>query len=664
MAALFALDRSLVIRYGNITYQFNRMLTLATGQAVQFENQLTGEYKNFDLTAFYRDVQHGILVPVLGDATDFSRTDDGQPIPAVLDLSALSPKPLEELTRRERIVKYIRKLGISRGRRTEITKAIEKHYADRRKKDPDKPPEKIPSASTVMGWLKLFESSGRNIASLLNGNSHRARKTTVHPLVEEAITWAFDKHYLTRSRHSLQHAYDELQRRLKELVAKKRLTPKEATVSMATFQRRKEELDTVMVTTRRLGSTRDNHDHRVTMAGTTVRRAMQRYEVDHTLLNWVVVCDRTGMPLGRPTITVVVDSYSGYVCGLYISFNGPGITSVLKVIKNCIRPKADLVLAAAAVKPWLAWGVPDCLILDNGLEFHSHAFRLAAWDLSVDLEYCRVRTPWLKPHVERFFANLDFFTLNRGRVRKPENNVLNIDPKLDAAITLSDFCRGMLLYICDIHNQRPNSRTLEIPCNRFSESLLQNPPPFLPATTAGLDLIAAMSKNLTVAQGGVELLGLSYAGYELKELIAAAGGKFKTLCKWDPEDMGEMFVQHPRTSEWLTLQCTRSDYANGLTWNQHRILKSFTRKTLKLDGTVDHLLGAQWRLTDLWMEPIARKNRSLDAEQAKKYAALTNSHPFTPMERPVLNPPKKIIAVEELAYEASDIPTFATFSLR
>jgi len=222
---------------------------LNSGQVVQFENQLTGEYKNFELTAFYRDVQHGILVPVLGDATDIPCTNEDQPIPAVLDLSALSPQILKEITQRERIVKYVRKLGISKGQRTKITKAIEKHYAVRRKRDPDKPPEKIPSTSTVMGWIRQYESSGRNIASLLNGNRHRARKSIVHPLVEETITWALDEHYLTRQRYSLQHAYDELQRRLKELIAKKRVTAEAATVSMATFHRRKEELDPVMVMT-------------------------------------------------------------------------------------------------------------------------------------------------------------------------------------------------------------------------------------------------------------------------------------------------------------------------------------------------------------------------------------------------------------------------------
>ncbi len=108
---------------------------------------------------------------------------------------------------------------------------------------------------------------------------------------------------------------------------------------------------------------------------------------------------------------------------MYVSFNGAGLTSVINVLKNAIRPKDDLVNAAAAEHAWVAYGVPDCMLLDNGMEFHSHTFKMIGWDLGIDLEYCKVRTPWLKPKVERFFANLDFLTLSVGRVFKPMPNV-------------------------------------------------------------------------------------------------------------------------------------------------------------------------------------------------------------------------------------------------
>lgn len=663
MTAMIAIDNSLVVRFGNATYQFNRYLE--ERQKVQFENQATGEYKTFTLSEFYSNIEHQVLIPILGDDKASLLDDSGKLAPAVLDVSALADKHKAELAKRRALVRYLHKARISRGQRTKVAKAIDTFFQKRDQENikAGKPLEKRPSSSAVMEWARRFEESSGNISSLLSGNTHRRRPTTTNPVVEEAIVWALDKHYLTRARPSLQESFEQLEKRLKKLVEEKKVSTDAAKVSMATFQRRKESLDPFMVATRRYSAAYASNKSRITMDGTLIKRAMQRYEVDHTMLNWVVICDRTGLPLGRPTLTVVIDSFSGYLVGLYVSFNGPGLTSVMNVIKNCIRPKDDLVLAAGATKPWIAWGMPDCLILDNGMEFHSISFREAAWELNVDLEYCRVRTPWLKPKVERFFANLDYLPLASGRVFKPMQNVLNIDPKIDASITLSRLCMGLVIFACDIHGCQPNSRTLEIPKERFAESIAQNAPPTLPQTMAGLDLIAALSKQLTVAQGGLEFYGLSYAGYELKELIHSAGGKFKSLAKWDPDDMGIFHVQHPRTSEWVTLPCTRPDYACGLSWNQHRLLRQFTRKNLKLSGTVDHLIEAKSHLAELWMEPLARKNKTLDHRLERKFAGLLTSAMPNSSESVdaglAVSKARRVVAPEELVVVDAPVPDFA-----
>lgn len=668
MAALYVLDRNLVVRFGNVTYQFNRKLE--DGQVVQFENQVTGEYKTFGLSEFHSKVQTGVLIPILGIQDDRILNDEGKPEERVLDISALPAAVQEELGFRQSLVRYIRKKGIRRGQRTKIAQCILDFFSSKEKKSSTsiKFPANSPSTSSVMGWMRRYEESGRNIASLLSGNVQRKRETRVHPEVESAMTWALDKHYLTRNQPSLQTAFDRLQIEMKVLIEKRIVPVEQADVSMATFQRRKNDLDPYMVATRRYGQVAAAHKLRVTMDGTIVTRAMQRYEFDHTPLNWVVVCDRTGLPLGRPTLTIVMDSFSGYIVGMYVSFNGPGLTSVIKVLKNAIRPKDDLVLAAGAQYQWIAFGVPDCAILDNGMEFHSHVFKLIAWDLAIDLEYCRVRTPWLKPKVERFFATLDYLTLLEGRIYKPMINVLRIDPKKDAAITLSKLCKGLVIFCCDIHGRKSNSKTLELPFDRFAESMEKNPPPSLPVSTSSLDMIAAMSKSMVIAQGGVEFYGLNYAGYPLKELIESAGGKFRSLVKWDPDNMGDVFVQHPRSQEWVNLPCTRPDYAAGLTWNQHKILRSFTRIELKRSGHVDDYLRSKDHLSQVWMEPLVRNNKSLEADTAKRFAGKCTSSlgymETASVTTPILVPVhSKLVAEEELVFDATEIPMFETYSL-
>ena len=266
---------------------------------------------------------------------------------------------------------------------------------------------------------------------------------------------------------------------------------------------------------------------------------MHRVEIDHTPLNWVVVCDRTGLPLGSgPFLTVVIDSYSNYVLGIYLSFYGPGLSSVSGVLRNAIIPKDDFAAGVKLANRWLAFGVPDEIFVNNGLEFHARIFKNMAWNLCSNLDSCRVRTPWLKPHVERFFATLDYLSLVRGRVHKRVANVMNLDPRKDAAIKFSDLVKGLIMFVTDVYPFEINERKLARPYDLYQEGMEKCPPAAFPLDMDGLRLTTALSKELTVGPGGIELLGLPYGREELLPLHKRYGVRVKTLVKWDPDDLG------------------------------------------------------------------------------------------------------------------------------
>ena len=221
MTALFVIDRSLVVRFGNITYQFNRKLD--NGKIVQFENQLTGEYKTFSLTDFYSKVQTGVLVPILGVQNECLLSENNKPQERILDLSALPTVVKTALDFRFSLIKYIRKKSIRRGQRSKISQAILDFFSLQEKKNAASVSLDIkpPSASTVMSWMRRFENSGRNAASLLSGNTERKRETRIHPAVENAMMQAINKWYLIRGMPSLQNTFDKLQTELKTMVDRK-----------------------------------------------------------------------------------------------------------------------------------------------------------------------------------------------------------------------------------------------------------------------------------------------------------------------------------------------------------------------------------------------------------------------------------------------------------
>jgi len=357
-------------------------------------------------------------------------------------------------------------------------------------------------------------------------------------------------------------------------------------------------------------------------------------------LNWIVVCDRTGLPLGRPLLTVMIDAFSGYVLGIYLSFYGPGLSSVSGVIRNAVMPKNDFVRGVKLQHRWLAEGIADELLLDNGMEFHARAFKSMAWELGSDMMFCRVRTPWLKPHVERFFATLNHLTLARGRIHKREANVLNLDPRRDAAIKFSDLVKGLVLFVADVYPFEINERKLARPYDLFMEGLADCPPVLYPGDMDALRLTSALSKSLTVGPGGVELHGLPFGGPELFALRKQLGERFKTLVKWDPDDMASVWVQNPIDNTWIESPCRWTDYADGLSWNQHLVIRKFARAELKLAGAYEDLAEARLRLHDHWLDATSTKT-SADALLAARYSGVTSARVMTPNPSPKAAPPPR-----------------------
>lgn len=653
----FSLEVGLVVRRGSQQLEF---LNLIPGGKVQFQDQRTRLVQVMTLQTFHTEVMSKKILPVIGDIVDDQEhTQELQAPKLIFDIASIQPKEQTQLERCMNWVKALRKRGITRGQRDRIEKAI----PDIAKVLSDAAP---PGVSTLTVWMRKYELSFGNPAALLSGNRNRRRSRTLSTLVEEVINRKLRSIYLTLDRNTLRHTHEQILRELKKLAEAKKIEQSQIKVSLATVSRRLSEFPAYDRAKARYGLGDAKAKFRTSVEGSLAVRAMQRLECDHTLLNWVVICDRTGLPLGRPTLTIIVDAMSSYVVGIYVSFNGPSITSVLNVLKNSIRPKDDMAKAAGASQPWIAFGIGETLVLDNGMEFHARIFQLVAWELGIDLEYCRVRSPWLKPHVERFFANLDYFSLARGRVRKPMANVLNIDPKEDAAILFSDFVRGLIKFVVDVYPFELNSRKLWTPFEAFQESFSTLGPPTFQWSMDQLDLIAAMRKDLTVGPGGVELRGISYSSADVFAMKKDVGAKFKTGVKWNPDDLSFIYLQHPQKRDWIPVPSLRPDYTNGLSWNQHVLISKHARDQHVLGGGLEQLMQARQELHEIWMNGISKRNRSQDMRTAAKLSGLSSSQVLTAENLMVPRlPVSKMVSKEDFVLPpAADIEPFESFVMR
>jgi putative transposase len=523
--------------------------------------------------------------------------------PTIQTLAALKPEVRREVKRRLAYLKGLNQAHVSLGMRRQISKVIDTVAA--RLGDTKKP-----STSAVMRWARRLRAAGGYVGALVDRRATRAPRRRIVPAMEQIVMSTIQRVYLTRARNSLVHTRDVIHAEAAKLVRAGQLKADEARVSMATLSRRIADIDRYRRIEARHGSARARMVCRTSMDGASADYPLQRVEVDHTPLNWIVVCDRTGLPLGRPLLTVLVDAFSSYVLGFYVSFYGAGLTSVSGALRCAIRPKDDITQGLSLSNRWLAEGIPDRLMLDNGLEFHSPVFQLMGWELGMDFTYCRVRTPWLKPHVERFFSTLDTLTLAKGRIHKRMANVVETDPVEGAAVMFSDFVKGIVQFVVDVHPFQINQRKLARPYELFAEGMERRPAVHFPRDMEALRMASALSATRAVGPGGVEIDGLPFGGPELLDMRKRHGERFKALVKWDPDDISRIWVQDPQSRQWVVSDCRWQSYSAGLSWNQHRTIRKFARRELKSCNAVEYLEQARLRLHNHWMEAAAWKTRS------------------------------------------------------
>jgi len=129
-------------------------------------------------------------------------------------------------------------------------------------------------------------------------------------------------------------------------------------------------------------------------------------QIDHTLVDVIVVDRAFRQQLQRPWLTLAIDIASRMVAGFYLTLEPPSATSVALAIQHLVQPK-DAWLARLGVNGrWPAAGLPDAIHVDNAKEFHSRALQRGAEEYGLSLIYRPVATPHYRGHIERLIGTM------------------------------------------------------------------------------------------------------------------------------------------------------------------------------------------------------------------------------------------------------------------
>ena len=181
----------------------------------------------------------------------------------------------------------------------------------------------------------------------------------------------------------------------------------------------------------------------------------QVWQADHTQVD-VLVVDQSGAVLGRPWLTLVVDSYSRCVMGFHLGMEVPSASVVCLGLRHGILPKRYS-SAYGLMHRWATYGVPSYLYTDNGKDFRSSHVEQVANELGIVL--CHRRYPSDGGIVERVFGSLNSelfsslpgYTSGSVEERPPE-------AESEACLSLWELERLLVRHIVDSYNSKVDAR--------------------------------------------------------------------------------------------------------------------------------------------------------------------------------------------------------------
>ncbi len=321
---------------------------------------------------------------------------------------------------------------------------------------------------------------------------------------------------------------------------------------------------------------------RLVKTSTRTSHILERVEIDHTPLDLFLIDEKTGLPLGRPTLTAIIDHFSRMLLGYYLSYSGPSVAAVMGALRHAILPKTPVVEVLPKLHvehAWPCYGRPDLMVVDNGLEFHSNALESVAFDLGIRILFCPKFEPRFKGAIERYLGTLNRFFSHRlpGTSLAHLHERGDYDPQKHAVLTLAEFNQIFQKWVLDVYAQTVHRGIQETPWSKWHEGLKCREPE-LPGSVQVLQRRIGQVEERALRHDGIVLHGIRYNSAQLAPILCAYGVGTKVRVLYDHEDLGDIQVWGPDDAEPICVPALDQGYARGLTGLQNKMIRDLVRE--------------------------------------------------------------------------------------
>ncbi|MHB8815504.1 MAG: Mu transposase C-terminal domain-containing protein [Steroidobacteraceae bacterium] len=272
-------------------------------------------------------------------------------------------------------------------------------------------------------------------------------------------------------------------------------------------------------------------------------------QIDHTLVDVIVVDSVTRMPIRRPWLTLAIDVYSRCVVGFHLTLEPPSATSVALCIAHTVLSKGPWLSERKIEAEWAMEGLIEHLHLDNAKEFHSEALRRGCEQYGIGIEYRPVRTPHYGAHIERLIGTMmGKVHLLPGTTFSDVSDKGDYDSEKNAAVTMDELERWLAHEITGVYHRQVHSALGTPPLAAWERgiagdaaSLGRGTPIAVPDPHRLLIDFLPIERRL-IRREGISLHSISYWSDVLRAWI---GVPEKMIVRYDPRDLSRIYLLGP-----------------------------------------------------------------------------------------------------------------------
>lgn len=422
------------------------------------------------------------------------------------------------------------------------------------------------SRRQVYVLLRRFRAGSGLVTDLVPAGSSGGRgRGRLDDRVEVIIAETVRKRFLTRQKRSI----SVIHREIRQMCLSRGLPAPARNTVAARIAR----LQPAQVARRRAGP---DAARPLQSAGDDVPRVdgiLEKVQIDHTVVDLVVVDERERQPVGRPYLTLGLDEASRCVLGMVVTLEPPSATSVGLCLAHMADDKRPWLEGLGVDVVWPMAGKPRRLYVDNASEFKSEALRRGCEQHGIELSYRPLGRPHYGGIIERIIGTV------MQRVHElPGTTFSNptqrggYDSDKQAALTIDELTRWLALAAASYHGT-VHSTLGQTPAGVWADRVARSGTPPIVADRTGflVDFLPVIRRRLT--RIGFVIDHVHYFGNVLKPWIARRDRLGRFVIRRDPRDISRIWVLDPDGAIYVPVPYRNLAHPAVSVWEHRQALR-------------------------------------------------------------------------------------------